>query len=184
MALPALVGAHRGRPGPDALEPALQMREVLELLALPFVRHDPRVAGDVGDGVVAPAMNSRVRQALVEDPVQTVGLIDVARDRVRQLLGCVADEVMVLTGHRTQARHLPEQPLQHLVAPAQVRGQQLARSSPRDTTGSRRTRTPTRAHRRPRAAVSTIAGMRLLGAMARKAGSNCAPVPMLTGTMR
>jgi hypothetical protein len=33
----------------------------------------------------------------------------------------------------------------------------------------------------PLGAVSTIAGMRLFGAIFRKSGANCAPAPMSTG---
>jgi hypothetical protein len=36
----------------------------------------------------------------------------------------------------------------------------------------------------PAGAWSTMAGMRLLGLMARKSGANCSPLPMLTGTSR
>jgi hypothetical protein len=35
----------------------------------------------------------------------------------------------------------------------------------------------------PAGAVSTIAGMRLFGAIARKSGWNCSPAPMFTGLM-
>src|SRR2546429_28585 len=38
-----LVGAHGGRTVVDGLEPALELREILELLSLRFVRHDPEI---------------------------------------------------------------------------------------------------------------------------------------------
>src|SRR6266404_6718510 len=47
------VGAHRRRPLADSLEPALQMREVVDVLALVLVRHDPGIARHVGDRIVA-----------------------------------------------------------------------------------------------------------------------------------
>src|ERR1700674_3666412 len=46
------VGAHGGRTVVDGLEPALQVREILELLSLPLVWHDPRVGRDIGDRVL------------------------------------------------------------------------------------------------------------------------------------
>src|SRR4029077_11567850 len=47
------VGALDGRPRADRLEPALEMREILELLALAFVRHDPGIDRHVRDRIVA-----------------------------------------------------------------------------------------------------------------------------------
>src|SRR6266478_10032711 len=104
------VGAHGGRTVVDSLEPALQVREILELLSLRLVWHDPRVGCDIGDRVRAGEERA-VGETLVPYPVQAVGLLDVALDGVRNGLGCVAGEVMVLSGHGAQARHLPEQPL-------------------------------------------------------------------------
>src|SRR3981189_1438309 len=49
----ALVGAHGGGTGLDALEPAVQMRKVVEILTLRFMRHDPRIGSHVGDGISA-----------------------------------------------------------------------------------------------------------------------------------
>src|SRR5882762_3716535 len=105
-----VVGAHGGRSVMDGLEPALQVREILELLSLPLVWHDPRVGGDIGDRVLTGEERA-VGETLVQYPVQAVRLLDVALDGVRNRLGCVAGEVMVLSGHGAQARHLPEEPL-------------------------------------------------------------------------
>src|SRR6266850_4511291 len=105
-----LVGAHGGRTVVDRLEPALQVREILELLSLPLVWHDPRVGGDIGDRVLTGEERA-VGETLVQYPIEAVRLLDVALDGVRNRLGCVAGEVMVLSGHGAQARHLPEQPL-------------------------------------------------------------------------
>jgi hypothetical protein len=86
---------------------------------------------------------------------------------------------MILPGHRPQAAHLPEQPLQHLPT-AQVLGQELAgffREVQQDGSGFEQ--------RKRLAAVargwSTMAGMRLLGAIFRKSGLNWSPWPMLIG---
>src|SRR6195256_2725266 len=48
-----LVGAHGGRTIVDGLEPAFEVREILELLSLPLVRHDPGVGRNIGDRVRA-----------------------------------------------------------------------------------------------------------------------------------
>ena len=66
-----LVGLHRRGPRPDRLEPALEVGEVLELLALPLVRHDPRIARHVGDRIVA-GDEVAVGQPLVEHAVEAV----------------------------------------------------------------------------------------------------------------
>ena len=68
----------------------------------------------------SPATNGRSARRLVQDPVEPVGLVDVAVDGVGDPLGRVLDEMMVLAGHRAEATHLPEQPLQHLDPAAQV----------------------------------------------------------------
>src|ERR1700676_371929 len=44
-----VVSPHDGRPGPHGLEPTLEMRKVLELLALALIGHDPGIARHVGD---------------------------------------------------------------------------------------------------------------------------------------
>src|SRR6185312_15659221 len=120
-----LVGALRRRPLADRLEPALEVRKILEPLSLRLVRYGPGVTGNVRDRIltgekVTPA------EALVEHAVEAVGLLDVALDGVGDLLGRVAREVVVLAGHRTQARDLPEQPLQCLETATQCGRQQPA----------------------------------------------------------
>src|SRR5215216_2064475 len=47
------IGAHRRRAGLDRLEPALQMREIVEILPLALMRHDPGIRSHVGDGISA-----------------------------------------------------------------------------------------------------------------------------------
>src|SRR5258706_12759730 len=49
------VGARRRRPLADGLEPALEMREVIDILALVLVRHDPGLASHVGARIVTCA---------------------------------------------------------------------------------------------------------------------------------
>src|ERR1700704_2079357 len=74
-----LVYAHGGRSVVDGLEPALQVREILELLSLPLVWHDPRVGGDIGDRILTGEERT-VGETLVQHPVQAVRLLDVALD--------------------------------------------------------------------------------------------------------
>src|SRR5256885_9245176 len=72
-----LVGAHGGRTVVDGLEPALQMREILELLSLRFVRHDPGVGGDIGDRVLTGDERTGA-EGPGQHPVQAVRLLHVA----------------------------------------------------------------------------------------------------------
>src|SRR3546814_2308277 len=52
--------------------------------------------------------------------------MDLACNRLRDFLRRVLAEVMVLAGHRSEPGHLPEQPLQRVVASANVGRQELA----------------------------------------------------------
>src|SRR5579883_2687213 len=110
----------------DGLEPALQMGEILELLALPLIGNDPGIARHIGDRIGA-GDEVAVGEALVEHAIEAVRLLDVAVDRVGQLFRRILAEMMVLPGHRPEPAHLPEQPLQHVEAAAQILGQELAR---------------------------------------------------------
>src|ERR1700728_3740945 len=79
------IGAlHRG-PRADRLEPALEVRKVLELLTLPLVGHDPGIACHVGDGI-GPGDEFAIGEPLVEHRIETVCLLDVAVDRVGDIL--------------------------------------------------------------------------------------------------
>ncbi len=90
-----------------------------------FVRHDPRVAGDVGDGEfirdeLAPF------EPLVQHAVQARRFLHIAVDRIGQFLRRVHREVPVLARHGAEPAHLPEEPLRHHRAAAQVLGPQAA----------------------------------------------------------
>src|ERR1700719_2536556 len=89
------VGAHGGRAVVDRVEPALQVREVLELLSLRLVWHHPRVGCDIGDRVLTGEERA-VGETLVQYPVPAVRLLDVALDGVRHRLGGVARDTMGL----------------------------------------------------------------------------------------
>src|SRR5215207_1008193 len=46
-----LIGPDRRRARLDRLEPALEVREIVEVLPLALIRNDPRIRGHVGDGL-------------------------------------------------------------------------------------------------------------------------------------
>jgi hypothetical protein len=110
------IGSDGRGTGADGLEPAMEVGKILEILALPGKRHDPGVAGHVGDGMVLPRHIGAVGQPLVEYAVRPAGLPHVAVDGTGDLLRRVLAEVAVLPGHRAQPAQLPEQPLQDLGA--------------------------------------------------------------------
>src|SRR5690349_9390556 len=70
----------------DRVEPAMEVREVLELLSLPLVGADPRIGRDVGDRIVAGEVLD-LAETPVDDVVETPRLVGVAVDRVLDLLG-------------------------------------------------------------------------------------------------
>ena len=92
------------------LEPAHEMRELRQLLALPLGQSHPADAGDVGDRITA-GQKFALGKPRIHDAIEPVDLVGVTRDRVSDLLGRVAAEMNRLTRHRTQPSHLPEQPL-------------------------------------------------------------------------
>src|SRR3977135_330328 len=120
-----LIGAHRRGPRLDGLEPAFQVGEILDLLALPLIRHDPRIARHVGDRVVA-GDEVAPGELLVEHAVEAVDLVAVAIDRVGGLVVGVLREVVVLPAHRSAPAQLPKQPLDRVVALARIGRQELA----------------------------------------------------------
>ncbi|MBA7484260.1 hypothetical protein ES707_19784 [subsurface metagenome] len=101
------------------------MRKVIDVLALVLPRHHPGIACHVGDGIVA-GDELAVGEALVEHAVETVGLVHIAVDGVFDLFLRVDIEVMVLSRHRPEAAHLPERPLDHVIAGMKIGGQELA----------------------------------------------------------
>jgi len=62
----------------------------------------------------------------VEHAVQTVRLLHIAVDRIRNPARRVNAEMVVLSGHRSQPAHLPEQPLRHGLPTADVLRQEAA----------------------------------------------------------
>ena len=105
-----VIGTHNCRSRLDTLKPSLQVRKVLQLLALAFVGNDPWISRHVGDGVFARD-EVAIGKPLIEDAIEAVRLVHVSVDRIRDLCWRIMAEMMVLTGHRTEPAHLPEQPL-------------------------------------------------------------------------
>ncbi|MOA59530.1 hypothetical protein D3C78_1841770 [compost metagenome] len=93
------------------------MREVLEVLLLALVRHNPGVAGHVGDGIFAADELAPIGQVLVQHAIEPGCFLDIAFNGIGNWLWRVLREVMILPSHRPQPTHLPEQPLQCFVAP-------------------------------------------------------------------
>ena len=124
VAFTALVGANGRRAAADGREPASEIREVVELLALRLVRHDPRIGRHVGDRV-RTRHELAVGEAIVQHAIEAVGLLDIALDGIGDFFGRIAREMMVLAGHRPEAADLPEQPLERFGMAAQVLGNEL-----------------------------------------------------------
>src|ERR1035438_5734259 len=64
----ALIGTQSGGTAFDGLEPALQVRKVIKILPLCFVRYDPRIGRHVGNGVGA-GDEFAIGETLIQHPV-------------------------------------------------------------------------------------------------------------------
>src|SRR5262249_23127012 len=96
-------------------EPSLEMREIVEILAMAGMRHDPWIGRDIGDREVA-GDEGAVAQTLVHDAIESVRLIGVAGNGIGHLFRRIEIEMAVLPGNWPEIAALPEQPLQHLDA--------------------------------------------------------------------
>ena len=133
---------------------------------------------DVGDRVFV-ADELAAFEALIEDAVQTVGLVEEAGYRVGQFLAGIVAEVVVVAEDRPDIGDLPDEPLLDGDPPALIiGGVEAGRTSVRDRGGSP-PNSKTEIGLPPGPSGSTIAGMRLLGETARKSGENCSPRPIL-----
>src|SRR5581483_9268334 len=115
---------HR-RPRLDRLQPALHMREVVDVLVLPFPEIDPADAGHVGDRIFAGEKGT-VLEPCFHHAIEPVDLVLVALDGIWQRLARIVLEVVELAGHRAEPAHLPEQPLVDLDAAALIGRIELA----------------------------------------------------------
>src|SRR5580693_9799121 len=93
------------------IEPAPQVRVVVQVLLLTLPGNDPGIGSHVSDAVAVAGDERAVFEMSIEHAVETVCLLDVTVDRVRGFARRVEPEVVVLSGHRPQPAHLPEQPL-------------------------------------------------------------------------
>src|SRR3989475_2732866 len=116
---------HR-RPRGNAVAPALHVGILVDVHALAIRRAQPRHDRHVGDAVFAARHPLAVLQLFFNHPVEPVGLVLVAVDRVFDLLGRVLQEMVRLPEHRADVPHLEHGPLHHLPAVAQVARQELA----------------------------------------------------------
>src|SRR5947208_4511283 len=116
---------HRGTLG-DAVAPALHAGILVDVHSLAIRRAQPRHDRHVGDAVFAARHPLAVLQLFFNHPVEPVGLVLVAVDRVFDLLGRVLQEMVRLPEHRADVPHLEHGPLHHLPAVAQVARQELA----------------------------------------------------------
>src|ERR1700683_509152 len=114
-----VIGTHNCRSRPDTLKPSVQARKVLQLLTLAFVGNDPWINRHVGDGVFA-CDEVATGKPLIEDAIEAARLVHVSVDRIKGLSWRIMAEMMVLTAHRTESAHLPEQPLGDLDLAAKV----------------------------------------------------------------
>ncbi len=119
------VSALHRRPRLDRLDPALHVREVVDVLALAVVDDDPGIARHVRDGI-GTRHELAIGQTPVEHPVEPVDLVAVAIDGVGQLVLRIVRKVVVLAGHRPEPAHLPEQPLDRFGAASHVARDELA----------------------------------------------------------
>ena len=89
------------------------------------MRNNPWISRHIGDGILARDERA-IGKVLIKDTVEAVRLIDISVDRIRNLHWRVLAEMMVLTGHRTEPTHLPEQPLGNLDLAPKVGGNELS----------------------------------------------------------
>src|SRR5579864_2846235 len=93
----------------DGFKPALEMRELRQILALPLGEPYPADAGHVSDRVAA-SQKLLLGKPRVHDAIEAVHFVSVASDGVRDLLGGITPEMGCLPRHRPESADLPEQP--------------------------------------------------------------------------
>ena len=94
------------------------MRELLDIDARPSSGRDPAPVRDIGycAFVAYQVAGRRGREMFVEHAVQAAGFVLVARDAVVDFLGCVAEEMVRLALHGSDAGVQEEEPVVDLVA--------------------------------------------------------------------
>src|SRR5262249_52780690 len=92
------------------IEPALEIRKLLEVLSLPTPVAGPADARHIGDRI-ATGEKIAILQAAIHHAIEPVDLVGEALGGVRRLRGRVETEVMTPAGLGAEIGHLPEQPL-------------------------------------------------------------------------
>lgn len=102
--------------------PRLQMRELIDIDARPSGGRDPAPVRDVGyrASVADQVAGRRGREVFVQHAVQAPGFVLVARDAVVDSLGCVAEEMVRLALHGSDARVQEEEPVVDFVGLARA----------------------------------------------------------------
>ena len=89
------IGLDHRRPRLDGFQPAFQMREVGDVLALTLPRHHPRITGHVGDRIFAGEIIA-IGELFVHHAVKPIDLIAIAIHRVLNLVAGIIAEMIVL----------------------------------------------------------------------------------------
>lgn len=99
------------------LLPRLQVRELINVNTRPACSSNPTPVGNISNGHMVANQVSRLGlcKVLVQDAVQSAGLIHVAVDTVLDLLWCITGEVVCLALHGANTGILEEEPVGHLV---------------------------------------------------------------------
>ena len=113
----------------DLLEPALEVRELVDVLALRLPADRPRIADHVGDRVFVTGDVAAPIQPVVQDPVQPVGFVGETRHGIALIAPSVAEpaEMPAFAELRSLVGHLPDDPLRDLVLAAQILRPEAAR---------------------------------------------------------
>src|SRR5712692_9066812 len=114
------------RPRRDALAPALESRELLDIDALALRRAHPGHGRPVGYAVLVAAKPLAFLQPLVDHAVEALRLVAIAVHGVLDLLRRVLQEMVRLAEHRADVAHLRHDPLHHHPALAQPLRQEPA----------------------------------------------------------
>src|SRR5260370_10538521 len=111
-------------------EPALHMRELTGILALALPSRSPADGGHIGDRIFCAGQIGMLRKPLVHHPVESIALVGIAIDGIRNFLGCIDAEMMGLPSHRAAVSHLPKQPFVDRYASPLVGGIELPGLAP------------------------------------------------------
>src|SRR5262249_49897304 len=111
-----------GRAVADLVEPAFEMLELVDVLALGLPVDCPRIANHIGDRVFAAGEVPAIVEAIFHEAVKPVRLLGKAADRIGHIarFGTGTAEMTALAELRALIGHLPHDPLRDLVFSARV----------------------------------------------------------------